>query len=36
MLEIELSYPDAILPNPRTSDVYKQAIRLVSFRLEHG
>ncbi len=33
-LEIELYYPDGILPNLRASNVHKRAIHLLSFRLE--
>ena len=32
-LDVELSYPDAIPPGPRASEIYKRAVRLLSFRL---
>jgi hypothetical protein len=33
-LDIEFAYPDAFLPNQRTSDVHSRAVRLLSFKLE--
>jgi hypothetical protein len=33
-LEIEFEYPDAFLPNPRTSDTHRRAVRLLEFRVE--